>query len=80
MQFGNLFEEHFLNQGFDSNRSIEETLDLGWQLLSVLPKAELDRVDDEVLNQYYDHEGAVKAFGLKEEKFIKELNREVSHG
>ena len=37
MSFGTLFEEHFLNQGFDDNRSIEETLDLGWDLLSVLP-------------------------------------------
>ena len=49
MSFGTLFEEHFLNQGFDDNRSIEETLDLGWDLLSVLPRAELDRVDNEVL-------------------------------
>ena len=33
MSFGTLFEQHFLNQGFDSNRTIDETLDLGWDLL-----------------------------------------------
>lgn len=73
MQFGKLFEQHFINQGFDENRSINETLDLGWSLLSVLPKNELDRVDDAVLDQFYDHEAAVKRFDLKEETIIKEL-------
>lgn len=73
MQFGKLFEQHFINQGFDENRSIGETLDLGWSLLSVLPKNELDRVDDAVLDQFYDHEAAVKRFDLKEETIIKEL-------
>lgn len=73
MQFGKLFEQHFINQGFDENRSIGETLDLGWSLLSVLPKNELDRVDDAVLDQFYDHEAAVKRFNLKEETIIKEL-------
>ena len=38
LSFGKLFEQHFLNQGFDVNRSIEETLDLGWDLVSVLPR------------------------------------------
>lgn len=73
MQFGKLFEQHFINQGFDENRSINETLDLGWSLLSVLPKNELDRVDDAVLDQFYDHEAAIKRFDLKEETIIKEL-------
>ena len=54
MVFGNLFEQYFLNQGFEDNRSIETTLDLGWDLISVLPKAELDRVDNEVLEKFYD--------------------------
>lgn len=52
LQFGKLFEEQFINQG-DENRSIEQSLDLGWKLLSTLPRAELDRVDDEILNKYY---------------------------
>ena len=76
MTFGELFEQHFLNQGFDDNRSIETTLDLGWNLLSVLPKAELDRIDDEVLKKFYNHEAAVKMFHIKEEPIIKELASE----
>lgn len=52
MTFGREFEERFLNQG-NENRSIEETLDLGWELLSMLPREELDRVDEETLNKHY---------------------------
>lgn len=52
MVFGREFEEKFLNQG-NENRSIEETLDLGWELLSSLPREELDRVDEETLNKHY---------------------------
>ena len=74
MSFGNLFEEHFIAQGADVNRSIEETLDLGWDLLSVLPMEELDRIDDAVLKEHYDHQRAMERFNLKEEKIIKELN------
>ena len=48
-----LFESKFVNQGFNENRSIEQSLDLGWELLSTLPRAELDRVDDALLDQYY---------------------------
>ena len=66
MEFGRLFEQHFLNQGFNTNRSIEETLDLGWTLLSVLPKNELDRIDNAVLEQFYDHEKAVAQFDLQD--------------
>ncbi|MBQ1475184.1 MAG: V-type ATP synthase subunit B, partial [Ruminococcus sp.] len=51
--FGKLFEEKFVNQGFTENRSIEQSLDLGWELLSTLPRAELDRVDDAVLDIYF---------------------------
>ncbi len=58
MRFGELFEEHFIDQGFDVNRSVEETLDLGWALLSSLPRNELDRVDDEHLEKFYDPEKA----------------------
>lgn len=49
MAFGRLFEEHFLAQGFYEDRSIDQTLDLGWRLLSVLPKSELDRVDNQLI-------------------------------
>ena len=52
--FGKMFEEHFLNQGFDENRTIDQTLDLGWDLLSLLPKDALDRIDSTLLDRYYD--------------------------
>ena len=80
MEFGRLFERYFLNQGFNTNRSIEETLDLGWTLLSVLPKGELDRIDNAVLEQFYDHEKAVAQFGLQEDSMIKELQDAVNNG
>ncbi|MDR3344549.1 MAG: V-type ATP synthase subunit B [Oscillospiraceae bacterium] len=53
MEFGREFEKRFLNQGYNENRSIEDTLDLGWELLSMLPREELDRVDDATLNAHY---------------------------
>lgn len=64
IKFGTLFEEHFINQGFDVNRPIEETLDLGWALLSTLPKSELDRVDEEHLEKYYSAEKASTLFEI----------------
>jgi len=54
MDFGRAFTERFLNQGDSENRSIAQTLDLGWELLRMLPRAELDRMDDELLDQYYE--------------------------
>lgn len=53
MAFGRVFEQTFIGQG-NVNRTIEETLDLGWELLTMLPRSELDRVDDAVLDQYYE--------------------------
>ena len=53
LKFGNEFESRFINQKFTENRSIEQSLDLGWELLGYLPKGELDRVDDAILNKYY---------------------------
>ena len=58
LEFGKYFEKCFLSQGFDENRSMEETLDLGWTLLSLLPESALDRVDDQVLKAHYDPEKA----------------------
>ncbi len=51
--FGRAFDERFLSQAKDENRSIEDTLNLGWELLGMLPKSELDRVSDDILNKYY---------------------------
>ena len=53
MEFGRAFEEKFINQGYDENRTIDQTLDLGWELLSMLPESELDRVDEDVLKEHY---------------------------
>ena len=53
LKFGEAFEESFLNQGYTENRTIEQTLDLGWELLSTLPRNMLDRVDDKTIEQYY---------------------------
>lgn len=53
MAFGRAFEEKFLMQGKFENRSIGQTLDLGWQLLSMLPRTELDRVSDDTLDKFY---------------------------
>ena len=53
LNFGNEFEKRFINQSFTENRSINETLDLGWELLSALPRNMLDRVDDKTIEQHY---------------------------
>ncbi|MBU1145254.1 MAG: V-type ATP synthase subunit B [Firmicutes bacterium] len=73
IEFGHLFEEHFISQGFETNRSIEETLDLGWNLLSILPQSELDRTEDDVLKEFYNHEKALKIFDIKQKSIIREL-------
>ncbi|GHU62351.1 V-type ATP synthase beta chain [Clostridia bacterium] len=51
-EFARRFEKEYVNQGFMTNRSIEETLDLGWKLLAMLPKTELKRIKDELLDEY----------------------------
>lgn len=52
-RFANEFEEKYVSQGYNKNRSIEETLEIGWQLLSILPKSELKRIKDEFIEKYY---------------------------
>ena len=53
LAFGREFEQRFLNQGYLENRTIDQTLDLGWELLSMLPIEELDRIDDATLKEHY---------------------------
>ncbi len=53
MKFGTEFENRFINQSFTENRTIGETLDLGWELLSMLPRNMLDRVDDATIEKHY---------------------------
>ena len=56
LDFADAFESEFVQQGYDSNRSIGDTLTLGWDLLSELPKAELNRIDGELIADYYQED------------------------
>lgn len=53
-KFADAFEDKYISQGYQTDRSIEETLDLGWELLRILPRSELKRIDDRLLDQYYE--------------------------
>ncbi|MBU5450737.1 V-type ATP synthase subunit B [Acetivibrio sp. MSJd-27] len=53
LEFGEVFEREFINQGQNENRTMEQTLELGWRILSILPVSELDRLDQALLDQYY---------------------------
>ena len=53
-KFADEFEKRYVSQGFSANRDIEETLDLGWELLRILPRTELKRIKDEFLDKYYE--------------------------
>lgn len=59
MAFGRRFDEEFIRQGENVNRTIDQTLDLGWRLLSTLPREELDRIDDKLLDEHYRPEPEV---------------------
>lgn len=51
--FSEEFEKRYISQGYEEDRSIEQTLDLGWELLRILPKSELKRIRDEYIEKYY---------------------------
>ncbi len=53
-KFSDEFEKEYVSQGFTTDRSIEETLDIGWRLLRILPRSELKRISNELLDKYYD--------------------------
>jgi V/A-type H+-transporting ATPase subunit B len=53
LKFGKEFENRFIRQGENDNRSMDTTLDLGWELLSILPETELDRIDKKLIEKYY---------------------------
>ncbi|WP_458863260.1 V-type ATP synthase subunit B [Acidaminobacterium chupaoyuni] len=55
-KFADAFESEYVSQGYDTNRTIEETLDLGWKLLTILPKTELKRIKPEHIEKYYPKE------------------------
>lgn len=52
-KFADAFEQEYVSQGYNANRDIEETLRIGWKLLSLLPRSELKRIDDKYLDEYY---------------------------
>jgi V/A-type H+-transporting ATPase subunit B len=59
-EFAEEFEKQYVSQGFTANRTIEETLDLGWELLRMLPRNELKRIRDEYLEEFYDKKAEEK--------------------
>ncbi len=56
-QFADAFEKEYVNQGFHEERSIEQTLDLGWRLLSILPRSEMKRIKPELVERYWPLNG-----------------------
>ncbi|HCA04738.1 MAG TPA: V-type ATP synthase subunit B, partial [Ruminococcaceae bacterium] len=52
-EFAEAFEREYVSQGYEANRSIEETLDIGWKLLQILPRSELKRIKDDMLDEFY---------------------------
>ena len=52
-EFAEAFVKEYVSQGYDANRSIEETLDIGWKLLEILPRSELKRIKDDMLDEFY---------------------------
>ena len=55
-EFAEAFEREYVSQGYDANRSIEETLDIGWKLLHTPPRSELKRIKDDMLDEFYGKE------------------------
>ena len=53
-KFADEFENRYVSQGNSTNRTIEETLNLGWELLRILPRSELKRIDQKFLDMYYE--------------------------
>ena len=52
--FAEEFEKRYVSQGFNKDRTIQDTLNLGWELLRILPRSELKRIKDKFLDMYYD--------------------------
>lgn len=62
LRFGRAFEQYFVRQGQQEDRTLEQTLELGWALLTILPRGELDRISDKELDEHYK-EGAFESLG-----------------
>ena len=61
LDFADRFETEFVEQGYDTNRSIDETLEIGWDLLSMLPPEELNRIDQDLIEEHYREEAQAEA-------------------
>ncbi|AGB30304.1 V-type ATP synthase subunit B [Natrinema pellirubrum DSM 15624] len=61
LDFADRFEAEFVQQGYDTNRSIDDTLELGWDLLSDLPKEELNRIDEDLIAEHYREDESAEA-------------------
>ena len=61
LDFADRFEEEFVDQGNTTDRSIDETIEIGWDLLSTLPKEELNRIDEDLIEEHYQDETAAEA-------------------
>ncbi|QKY20847.1 V-type ATP synthase subunit B [Halolamina sp. CBA1230] len=61
LDFADQFETEFVDQGFRTDRDIEETLDIGWELISLLPKTELNRIGEDLIEEYYVEDPSVDA-------------------
>ena len=63
LKFSQEYEERYISQGEYEDRTIEQTLDLGWELLRMVPRGEMKRIRDAYLKKYYDAKPAKKASG-----------------
>ncbi|WP_053946893.1 V-type ATP synthase subunit B [Halolamina sediminis] len=61
LDFADRFESEFIDQGYQTNRDIGETLDIGWELISLLPKTELNRIGEDLIEEYYVEDASVDA-------------------
>jgi V/A-type H+-transporting ATPase subunit B len=61
LDFADRFEEEFVDQGTDTARSIDETIELGWDLLSMLPKEALNRIDEDLIEEHYREDETAEA-------------------
>ena len=60
LEFGKAFEARFIGQDIHDNRSILQTLDIGWELLGMLPREELDRIDTKILDEFYKNADSIE--------------------
>ena len=77
-KFADAFEEQYVSQGYNTDRSIEETLDIGWKLLSMLPRTELKRIDEKFLDEYYGKQGYV--FSLRFSAYCEKFRTQIGKG